>query len=128
MSPRSLILRMQFPDSIPAEGINIPLKMSFSGIKNLPLLSFTHNSINPKLLIFEDATETRVLRSKRRPIAEIESINVSLVLGTLYLNINWTNRWFDFTGAVEETTLLAVVAFFRRKNVVLGDGAKRFIS
>ncbi len=62
---------MEIPELIPAEGIEIPLSAAFSGIKNVSLLSFANNSINPKLLLFEDATETRVL-SSRRPFSEID--------------------------------------------------------
>lgn len=120
---------MKILDIIPAEGIKIPLSIAFSGIKNVPLLSFANNSINPKLLLFDDATETKVLFSSRRPISEIETIDVSSTLGKLYLTINWKSRWFDFTAGVEsEDTLLSAVEFFRRKQVTLRDGALRFIA
>jgi len=119
---------MKIPDPILPEGVSIPLSVAFSGIKNLPLLSLANNSANPKLLIFEDATETKVLSSSRRPLSEIESIDVTKTLGTFHLTINWKNRWFDFTAAVEgDETLRSVVEFFRRKGVTLRDGAQRFI-
>jgi len=119
---------MKIPDAIPAEGINIPLSVAFSGIKNIPLLSFADNSLNPKLILFEDAAETKVLSSSRRPLSEIEMINVTLPLRTLHLTINWKNRWFDFTAAIEsEETMLEIVRFFQRKSIALGSGAKRFI-
>ena len=119
---------MKIPDSIPAEGIKIPLKVAFSGIKNIPLLSLAHNSLNPKLILFEEATETKVTSASRRPLSEIETIDVTLPLRTLHLTINWKNRWFDFTAAIEsEETMLGIVRFFQRKGITLGSGAKRFI-
>ena len=107
---------MKIPDSIPAEGIKIPLKVAFSGIKNIPLLSLAHNSLNPKLILFEEATETKVTSASRRPLSEIETIDVTLPLRTLHLTINWKNRWFDFTAAIEsEETMLGIVKFFSAK-------------
>lgn len=120
---------MKIPDPIPADGVSIPLKVAFAGFKNVPLISFAHNSLAPRLLLFEDATQTRVIFSRRRLIAEIESIDVSKIRSNYHLKITWANRWSDFTAVVIGTeNLLAAIEFFRRKGVALGDGAQRLIA
>ena len=120
---------MKIPDPIPPEGASIPLNVAFAGFKNVPLISFAHNNLAPKLLLFEDATQTRVIFSRRRLISEIESIDVSKVFGKYHLKITWQNRWSNFTAAVAtDENLLAVVEFFQRKGVALGEGAQRLIA
>lgn len=120
---------MRIPDSIPDEGTNVPLRAAFGGFKNVPLLSFSHNSATPKLLLFDNAIETRVIFSRRRPLAEIDTVDLTKSLtGANHLVINWKNRLFNFTAAVEgDENLRAVVGFFRRKDIVLGEAARRFI-
>lgn len=116
------------PSSLPTDGLNIPLRASFSGMKRRPILALGHNSINPLLRLFEDHIESRVFLKSKKSYAEIEHIDTYQTLGTNNIIIVWKTGWFAFVGNVKNKDYLPeLVRFFQNKNVPLGESAKKLV-
>ncbi|PWR19571.1 hypothetical protein [Zavarzinia compransoris] len=56
---------------------------TFSGIKGVPLLALTRNSLNPLLSVEGDQVEIRVFRRLRLGIADLARVTTSRAIGQL---------------------------------------------
>lgn len=117
---------------ISPEGIRIPIRGAYTGIKGVPLIGVARNFFASEFMLFEDHTETRVILLRNAPISEIEWIDVKNFLGKRSLQINWKNSLLNFSArmdTIQEDVILAeVIRFFESKGVALGAAAQNFIN
>lgn len=113
---------------IPQEGISIPLRISFIGLKSVPWIALGHNSLAPLLVLFEDHLVQRVIFKKTRKYSEIEYVDVS-VTDTKNFEIAYTDSPFTFSCKLKaRQDLIAALKLFGRKSVRLGEKAQRLLS
>src|SRR5687768_16774314 len=62
---------------LPQDGVKIPLRVSFIGLRRVPILALGHNNAAPLLVLFEDHLVQRVIFKHERKYSEIESVDVS---------------------------------------------------
>lgn len=119
---------MAAPENIPAEGLALPLRISFIGLKSLRWVSLAHNNFSPSLVLFQDHLVQKVVFAKPRKYSEIEYVDVS-VTDTENLDIAYANSWFTFSCKLKaREDLVKALNILGRKGVQLGDGAKRLLA
>ncbi len=116
------------PVIIPEQGMAIPLRISFIGLKSVRWFALAHNNFSPLLVLFQDHLVQRVVFRKSRNYSEIEYVDVSAT-DTENLDIAYTDSRFTFSCKLKtRQELVAVLKFFGGKGVKLGEGAKRLLS
>lgn len=123
------IPKMKIPEKLDRNGFQVPLIASFTGIKRIPLVALSHNSISPALTIYEDSFKYKVFKEKIAPYSEIYEVDILDTLGTKNIKIVFKNSFFTFSGNLfNKDNLLEVLKFFKRKNVNLSSSANRYLS
>jgi len=117
---------MKIPNPIAPEGIYISLNVAYTGFKAIPAMTFGKNDAFPKFRLFEDATETRVIFSRRKRLSEIETVDVGNALfNSRQITIVWKNSLFTFIAVPQyESDVFDCVRFFKRKGVPLSGSAE----
>lgn len=103
-----LVVRMAFStnpvtkDGSTAEGGRlVPLAATFIGVRGMPkLFAIASNSASPLLVIHATDIEYRVVRRRRRPLAEIEQIDLQTSWRTTNLVIRFTGETLTFLANV----------------------------
>ena len=107
------------------EGIAVPLRISFIGLKSLGWVSLAHNNLAPLLVLFDDHLVQRVIFRKARRYSGIEYVDVTRT-DTDNLEIAYAGSPFTFACKLEARQDLGeVLRFFAGKGVRLGEGARR---
>ena len=120
---------MNIPNPLPNDGLAIPLRASFTVFKNLPLLGIATNNVAPKLILFKDGIEFRVITTKRRQYGEIETVDARQIFGTHNLILCWRGRFFVFSANLgKEQPLIALLHFFRDRGTVLSHRAQSLLA
>jgi len=104
--------------SMSSDGVEIQILESFSGIKGLAPLAFGGNNLNPKLILYEDHLEYKVLVRKQAYYSDIE--NLWSLRSRYYNKLRFTfnNRSSYFTAVFgNEETLQTVLNFLNTKGV-----------
>lgn len=61
---------------IPPEGIDVPVTQTFSGLKPFGAVGISHNNMNPRLVIYDDRLEYRVIRRSSRRYGDVECVKM----------------------------------------------------
>lgn len=83
-------------EDLPKEGFAIATRATFTGFKGIPWLVLSHNSANPRFVLFSEQMECKVLKTKRYPYAAIEKIDARTTMGTHNLIFEFHASWFSF--------------------------------
>ncbi|HEX2929070.1 MAG TPA: hypothetical protein VHV54_05110 [Candidatus Binatia bacterium] len=120
---------MNIPTPLPTEGYSISPRASFAVFKSFPLLGIATNSLTPKLILFQDHIECRVLKTQRRHYEEIESVDALQTFGTQNVILFWRAGILAFSANLgKEELLIALLHFFRDRGNVLGDRARKILA
>jgi hypothetical protein len=120
---------MNSPTPLPPEGFSTRPRASFAVFRGLPLLGIATNSLTPKLILFKDYIECRVLKTQRRRYEEIESVDALQAFGTQNVILFWRAGILAFSANLgKEEPLLALLRFFRDRGNVLGDRARKILA
>ena len=108
---------------------DVPLKVAFTGFKRVPWLCISHNSLSPRLVLGGEDFLCKVIVSKRRRYAEIESVDVKRVLfGRHHLTLTFRDSIFSYVAqAHDEGDLCRVLMRLQLHPVELREGAREFI-
>jgi hypothetical protein len=107
------------------QGTEVPLRISFIGVKGVKWLSLGHNNLRPLLALFEDHLEQRVIFRKTRKYPEIEYVDVTRT-DTDNLEIAYAGSGLTFACKLRNVQELpGVLRFFAGKGVKLGAGAQQ---
>lgn len=119
---------MQFPNPLPAEGLTVPLRASFTGLKGIPLIALGTNSASPLLRLYDGSLEVKVFKVARHSYEDIAIVTVFQTIGTHNLTIEWKHSGFTFTANVgDEDTLVQVLRLLETKQVTLSAKARAFL-
>ena len=117
------------PHPLPEEGLAIPVRASFTVLKSFPLIAVATNHLAPKLILFADKIECRVILMRRRRYEDIESVDAFQKFGTHNLILCWRGRSLAFSANLgKEETLIAVLRFFRARGNLLAERARKLLA
>jgi len=129
MLPELKKTAMNVPNPLPNDGFSIPLRASFTVFKNLPLFGFATNNLAPKLILFKEGIEFRVITTRHRRYDEIESVDARQTFGTHNLILCWRGRFLAFSANLgKEEPLVALLRFFRDRGTVLSHRAQSLLA
>jgi hypothetical protein len=104
---------MVIPDPLPREGFDVPLRASFRVFRGAPLLGVATNNAAPRLILFDDAIEFRVVTRQRRRWEDLERVDARQSFGTQNIILHWRRNFFAFSGNLgAEAPLIALLRFF----------------
>jgi hypothetical protein len=119
---------LTIPDPLPADGFPVPLRASFLVFRRVPLLGVASNSAAPKLVLYLDHLAYRVLGSRRKAYAEIETVGALQGFGTQNVLLVWKGSLLAFSGNLGRAdALVEVLRFFQRRRLPLSDRAKALL-
>jgi len=119
---------MIFPKPLPPEGFPIAVRASFTVFKRFPLLAVASNNLAPRLILFEDGLEHRVITTQRHLYGNIEQIDARQSFATHSIIFNWRDGPFAFSanvGAVESQ--LSLLIFFAGRHVPISARARKIM-
>jgi hypothetical protein len=120
---------MEIPKPLPQEGFPVPLKASFLVFKALPWFGVAYNNAAPRLTLFEDRLEYRVVTSARRSYADIESVDARRWIATQNVILRWRGHTFAFSGNVGAADrLAALLKFFDERGAKLTPRARQMLA
>ncbi|WP_242912314.1 MULTISPECIES: hypothetical protein [Brevundimonas] len=89
------------PPATPHGSTDVTVLATFTGIKGIsPWLAVASNSLNPVLVIGPDYLEYRVLKRRRVPLAQIQSVRTLAAFRTVNLHFTFKSGPFTFTANV----------------------------
>jgi len=109
---------MILPESMPAEGVEIPLVEAASGLKALAPVTFAHTNIGPKLILYENRFDYKVFFKRSALYSDIESLRVyrSRFFNRLTFKFFNSNLFVSF-ALPDEHILGRIVQFLSAKGV-----------
>ena len=120
--------KIALPNPLPPEGVKIPLRAAFSGLKGMPLVALSHNSIAPLLRLSADSIEFRVIIQRKKSYMDIERVDAAQGFATQNLAIIWKDSAFAFVGNLGDAdNLRTVLQFLQKRGVPLGKTAQRVL-
>ncbi|MBL7164389.1 MAG: hypothetical protein ISS57_17515 [Anaerolineales bacterium] len=119
--------RLQSLQIIPPEGISVPITNSFSGLKPLGgVFGVSRNNLNPKLVLYDDRIEYRVIIKGSKRYGDIEQVKVRggrQVLFIFYDSLLTLSVWL---GNPEDR--LTLLNFLRSRGVNLDEKARALLN
>ena len=113
-SARDILL----PNALPPEGVEIPLIAAYSGLKALAPVTFSQNNIYPRLILFEDHFDYKVILKKSAYYGDIEGLYSFRSRYYNKLRFHLYNSSLFFTAVLpDERMLEAVLSFLAAKGV-----------
>ena len=108
----------RIPDILPSTGVEIPIWVSYSGVKWLRGLSLSKNVFNSKLVLFEDYMEYRTLILKTANYSQIKHVRLTSFLFFYLIRFTFNDRALTFSALVTDKDMLEhLAAFFRARNI-----------
>jgi hypothetical protein len=109
--------------AIPTEGIRIAVLRTYSGLKRLAPVTFIENKISPRLVLFDDHFDYRVLRGRsvRYDTVEVVHSYTSKYYNKLRFDFTQSGVFFMVVFANQET-LSSVLDFLKKKGVYSHTG------
>jgi hypothetical protein len=103
---------MTIPKPLPAAGFPIFVHTSFTVFKRFPLFAVAGNNLAPRLTLFEDHLEHRVITTRRHGYQDIEQIDVQQKFATHSIIFHWRDGPFAFSANLGDTAALGFRLFF----------------
>lgn len=120
---------MIIPYPLPDSGFTIPLRASFLVFKKFPLLGAATNNAAPRLDLFKDRVEFRVITRQIRQYEDLEYIDALQTLGTQNVILCWRRRFFAFAANLgAEEPLVELLRFFQRRGIELTERARSIVA
>ncbi len=69
--------KINIPEPLPSDGFRIPLCAAFTGLKGLPLIALSKNSIAPLLMLYADGVKFRVFIQRKKGFADFERVDAT---------------------------------------------------
>jgi len=119
--------RLESIQIIPPDGILVPITFSFTGLKPFGgVLGFSRNNLNPKLTLFDDRMEYRVVLKGSKRYGDIEQVRArggrELVF---YFYSNILTLTVYLANSEDRITLLN---FLRSRGINLDDKARALVN
>lgn len=120
---------MEIPNLLPVDGFSVPLRASFLVFKKFPLLGVATNNAAPRLVLFNDRIEFRVITRQQRRYDDLESVDARQTLGTQNIVLYWRRGVFAFSANLgTEEALLSALQYFRDRGINLNERARNLLA
>ena len=120
---------MIIPNPLPDGGFSIPLRASFLVFKKFPLFGVATNNAAPRLDLFKDRIEFRVITSQIRQYEDLESVDARQTFGTQNIVLRWRRGALAFCANLgAEKPLIEVLEFFQRRGIGLTERASSIVA
>jgi hypothetical protein len=120
---------VNIPKPLPGDGFSISLRASFLVFRKFPLLGIATNNAAPRLVLFDDRIEFRVITRQRRRYEDLESVDARQTLGTQNIVLFWRSGLFALSANLgTEESLVALINFFRDRGINLNDRARTLLA
>ena len=87
-------------------------------LKRFPLLGVATNTAAPRLVLFQDRIEFRVITRQRHRYEDLESIDARQTLGTQNIVLFWRRGLFAFSANLDtEESLIVLIKCFRDRGI-----------
>ncbi len=116
---------------IPAKGVAVPIYATFTGHTRMPFWwAISNNSLNPKLRLFEDELELKVIKTHRKSLRDVVVADAHCgLVKSNSLILTWNDTPWTFTANIIQRNWLGqVLEFLARKQVPLSPRAARLLS
>jgi hypothetical protein len=109
-----------FPIHCRARVFRFRCALLFLVFKGAPLLGVATNNAAPRLALFDDGVEFRVITRQRRRYEDLERVDARQKFGTQNLILHWRHNFFAFSGNLgAEAPLIALLRFFGGRGIEL---------
>jgi hypothetical protein len=120
---------MIIPDPLPDSGFSIPVRASFLVFKKFPILGVATNNAAPRLELFNDRMQLRVITRQIRRYEDLDYVDARQTLGTQNVVLCWRRSFFAFAANIgAEEPLIELLRFFQRRGVALADRARGIVA
>ena len=116
---------------LPENGIAVPIYATFTGHARMPFWwACSTNSFNPKLRLFEDELELKVIKTHRRQLKDILVADAYCgMVKTNNIILTWNDTPWTFTAnIIQRNWLNQTLEFLARKQVPLSPRAARLLA
>ena len=116
---------------IPEKGVAVPTYATFTGHAKMPFWwAIATNSANPKLRLFEDELELKVMKTHRKSYSHVAVADAYCgMIKSNNLILTWNDTPWNFTAnVIQRDWLIQAFEFLARKNVALSPRAARLLS
>jgi hypothetical protein len=108
------------PNPLPDTGTSVPLRAAFLVLKKFPLLGVAANNAAPRLVLYEDRIEYRVITRRSHRYEELEHVDARQTLGTQNIILCWRRGLLAFSANLgSEDALVDLLRFFQRRGIML---------
>ena len=116
---------------LPAKGVAVPIYTTFTGHSKMPFWwAISTNSANPKLRLFEDELELKVMKTHKKFLRDI--VVTDAYCGRVKTNnliLTWNDTPWTFTAnIIQRNWLMQTLEFLARKNIALSPRAARLLA
>jgi len=119
---------MTIPQPLPDTGFPIPVRASFTVFKRYPWLAIASNNLAPRLLLFEDRLEHRVIVSRRHVYSDIEKIDARQRFAAHNIIFHWRDGMFAFNANVGDAeSLRCLLVFFAARQIPFTEEARKIM-
>ncbi len=116
-------------DNIPAEGYSVPIIASFRGFKNVPLVALAYNNLSPKLIIYPDHIQFKVVFTFTKKYNEISNISIFRTIGTENIIFLFKDSKLTFSANLaDRKALKTLVIFLKNKDLKTDSKTEDFIN
>lgn len=101
---------------------------TFRGLRHVPLIALSHNSLSPSLEIGADGVTLRIIRRHHLRFEDIEAIDLRWRLAHQLTFIPRKGLWTFSANFMDRTTVLRVLAALDTANISLTHRARDFLA
>ena len=116
---------------LPPNGVAVPIYATFTGHAKMPFWwACSTNSLNPKLRLFEDELELKVIKTHRKSYSHVAVADAYCGrIKTNNLILTWNDTPWTFTAnIIQRNWLTQTLEFLERKNIALSPRAARLLA
>ncbi len=100
------------PEQIPAKGFNVPIVDAYGGIKDLERATVTQNFQKPKLILFNDHLDYKLIFRRSARYSDILEVNAGSEFLQHFLQFTFNNRTLVLTVVMGDEKLQKQVKDF----------------
>ena len=112
------------------DGVRIPVRAAFIGLKWLPsLFAVGHNNLNPELTLFGDRLEIKSVKTYEIAFEDIREVGVLKTFGTRNIRLKLSSGLLTHTANVQDDdSFRAVLEFLVERGLHLNGKARKHLS
>lgn len=121
---------IRIDEAMSTDGVRIPVRAAFIGLKWLPsLFAVGHNNLNPELTLFGDRLEIKSVKTYEIAFEDIREVGVLKTFGTRNIRLKLSSGLLTHTANVQDDdSFRAVLEFLVERGLHLNGKARKHLS